>query len=91
MRNVVGELFACIEGVNYAKNNGYSEITVHYDYQGIKAWTNGQWKAKKEETQRYKAWFDEINKEIKINFVKVKAHSGNKYNELADKLANVNK
>ena len=47
--------------------------------------------AKKEETKRYKAWFDEISKEIKISFVKVKAHSGNKYNELADKLADVNK
>lgn len=91
MRNVAGELFACIEGVNYAKNNGYNEVTVHYDYQGIEAWTNGEWNTKKEETQRYKAWFDEISKEIKINFVKVKAHSGNKYNELADKLANVNK
>lgn len=91
IRNVAGELFACIEGVNYAKNNGYNEVTVHYDYQGIEAWTNGEWKAKKEETQRYKAWFDQISKEIKINFVKVKAHSGNKYNELADKLANVNK
>ncbi|MGP1405106.1 RNase H family protein [Filifactor alocis] len=91
MQNVAGELFACIEGVNYTKNSGYKDITIYYDYQGIEAWTNGEWKAKKEETQRYKAWFDEISKEIKINFVKVKAHSGNKYNELADKLANVNK
>lgn len=91
IRNVAGELFACIEGVNYAKNSGYKEVTVYYDYQGIAAWTTGEWKAKKEETKRYKAWFDEISKEIKISFVKVKAHSGNKYNELADKLANVNK
>lgn len=91
MRNVAGELFACIEGVNYAKNSGYTDITVYYDYQGIEKWTTGEWKAKKEETQRYKAWFDEISKEININFVKVKAHSGNKYNELADKLADASK
>lgn len=91
MRNVAGELFACIEGVNYTKNAGYKNITVYYDYQGIESWTNGQWKAKKEETKRYKTWFDEISKEININFVKVKAHSGNKYNELADKLADASK
>ena len=26
-------------------------------------------------------------KDIKINFIKVKGHSGNKYNDLVDKLA----
>ena len=33
-----------------------------------------------------KAFFD-LSKTIDINFIKVKGHKGNKYNELADKLA----
>ena len=33
-----------------------------------------------------KAFFD-LSKTVDINFIKVKGHKGNKYNELADKLA----
>jgi len=32
MQNVAGELFTCIEGINYAKNAGYNDITVYYDF-----------------------------------------------------------
>lgn len=87
IRNVAGELLACNLAVTYAKEHGYDEVTVHYDYMGIEAWVTGQWKTKNELTKKYKAWFDEMSKEIKVNFVKVKAHSNDKYNEMADELA----
>lgn len=87
IQNVAGELVACNLAVTYAKEHGYDEVTVHYDYMGIEAWATGQWKAKNELTKKYKAWFDEVSEEIKVNFVKVKAHSGDKYNEMADELA----
>ena len=87
IRNVAGELVACNLAITYAKEHDYDEVTVHYDYMGIEAWATGEWKTKNELTKKYKTWFDEMSKEIKVNFVKVKAHSGNKYNEMADELA----
>ena len=41
----------------------------------------------KEGTQSYQAFYDNISKNVDITFVKVKGHSGDKYNDLADKLA----
>lgn len=87
MRNVAGEIKAAILAMNYAASKGYKSITIFYDYQGIKSWATGEWKAKKECTKAYKEYFDEISKIINISFIKVKAHSGDKYNNRADRLA----
>ena len=87
IRNVAGELQATIEAINWAIKNMYSKIYIHYDYEGIEKWATGEWKAKTKKTISYKTFIEEIRNTIYIKFVKVKAHSGNKYNELADTLA----
>ena len=48
-------------------------------------WTKSDGKTP-ENLDLVKAFFD-LSKTIDINFIKVKGHKGNKYNELADKLA----
>ena len=45
------------------------------------------WKANKEGTKLYRDFYNSISKKLKVDFIKVKAHSGDKYNEEADKLA----
>ena len=50
-------------------------------------WCLGEWKTNKLETQTYKNKFQEYSKKVNISFVKVKGHSGDKYNDLADALA----
>ena len=87
MRNVAGEIKAAILAMNYAISKGYKSITIFYDYQGIESWATGEWKAKKECTKAYKEYFDEISKIVDVSFIKVKAHSGDKYNNMADRLA----
>lgn len=87
MRNVAGELFACGIALKWAINNNYKEITIHHDYTGISAWAQGLWKRNKEGTINYKSFIDSISNKIKISFVKVKGHSGDTYNDMADKLA----
>ena len=42
---------------------------------------------KKKGTKEYKKFYDSIKDKLNIKFVKVKAHSGDKYNEEADRLA----
>ena len=66
---------------------GYEAVTIYHDYEGVGKWGDNLWKANLEMTQAYKAYIAEARKKIKITFVKVKAHAGNKYNEMADKLA----
>ncbi len=87
MRNVAGELFAASIAVKWAVDKGYKEITLHHDYSGIAAWAENKWKTKQEGTINYKNYMDSLKDKIKVNFIKVKGHSGDKYNDMADKLA----
>lgn len=87
MRNVAGEIMGSQQAILWAIENGYRKITIYYDYEGIEKWANGIWKANKVGTQRYKAFVAEKRQEIEIAFRKVAAHTGVKYNEMADQLA----
>ncbi len=87
MRNVAGELFAAAVSIKWALDNGYQSISLHHDYSGIAHWAKGEWKTNQEGTINYKKFIDDISKKINISFVKVKGHSGDTYNDMADKLA----
>lgn len=87
MRNVAGELFAAAVSIKWAVDNGYKSIALHHDYSGIAHWAKGEWKCKQEGTINYKKYIDEISSKISILFIKVKGHSGDMYNDMADKLA----
>ncbi len=87
MRNVSGELKAAMEAMKIAVEDGREKLYLHYDYMGIEKWALGHWKTNKNGTKKYKEFYDEISKRLEVVFVKVRAHSGVKYNEEADKLA----
>ncbi len=87
MRNVAGEIKGAQAAMAYAVEEGLKEITIYYDYAGIAFWCLGDWKANKEGTIAYKEYYDSIKEFVKVNFVKVKGHSGDKYNDMADALA----
>lgn len=86
-RNVAGELVGVAKVILFAESRGIKNISFYYDYEGIKKWATGEWKANKEFTISYKQFMLAKMKMININFIKVKAHTGDKYNEEADKLA----
>lgn len=87
MHNVAGELKGSEKAMEFALENNITSIIIHHDYEGIAKWCTNEWKAKKEGTKAYKSFYDNAKEKVKIKFVKVKAHSGDRYNELADKLA----
>lgn len=87
MRNVAGEILGSCKAIDWAVENGYQEITIFYDYEGIEKWANGIWKANKIGTKNYKVFIAEKRQKISIHFQKVAAHTGVTYNEMADKLA----
>ncbi|MGG3990064.1 viroplasmin family protein [Bacillus smithii] len=87
LRNVAGELLGVMEAIKWACNNNYERIKIYHDYEGISKWATGEWSATKEGTKEYIQFLKDFNKKIQIDFIKVKAHSGNKFNEEADMLA----
>ena len=87
IRNVAGEMLGAMTAVRWAIKNGYDMIELRYDYEGIEKWATGAWNAKNALTQKYAEYMQRQKRYIKISFQKVKAHSGDYYNEEADKLA----
>ena len=87
MRNVAGEIKGAEAAMKYALEHQYKKLYLYHDYEGIARWCQGTWKAGKEGTKAYKAYYDSISDKLEVVFVKVAAHTGNKYNEMADKLA----
>lgn len=87
MRNVAGEIEAAKIAMNYCLDNNIENLILYFDYEGIEKWCTGVWKTNKEGTIEYKKFYDSIKSKLNVEFVKVKAHSGDKYNEEADKLA----
>ncbi len=87
MRNVAGEIKGAEFVIRYCAENGISAVEIYHDYEGIAAWAEGRWKTNKDGTIAYKKLFDELSKKVSVKFVKVKGHSGDKYNDMADALA----
>jgi viroplasmin and RNaseH domain-containing protein len=86
-RNVAGEIMGAKLAIDHCIANGVKAVEIYHDYEGIGAWADRRWKANNPLTQGYRDYVAEARRRINIQFVKVKAHAGNKYNELADKLA----
>ncbi len=87
MRNVSGELMGSLVAMKYAIENGYKSIAIYYDYEGVEKWATKEWKTNKEGTKKYVEFVEKYQKHLTIHFVKVLAHSGDIYNDMADALA----
>lgn len=87
MRNVAGEIKGAEAAMRFAIEHGCAKIKIYHDYEGIARWCLGEWKTNKEGTKAYKAFYDTIKDKVQVEFVKVKGHSNDKYNDIADSLA----
>lgn len=87
MRNVAGELKGARKAIQYALETDATSLDIYYDYQGIESWANKTWKANLVATKSYRDYVEKAREKLTINFHKVKGHSGDKWNERADKLA----
>lgn len=87
MRNVAGEIKGAGFIIQYCVNRGINQITIYHDYEGISKWFNFEWNANLFGTKKYQEFAANVKGIIDVKFVKVKGHSNDKYNDLADKLA----
>lgn len=87
MRNVAGEIKGSEAAMQYALDHQIEHLVIYHDYEGIASWPLGHWKTNKPGTIAYKQFYDQAKKKVDIRFIKVKGHSGDTFNELADQLA----
>lgn len=87
IRNVAGEMLGAMYAVKWAIKNHYNAMELYYDYDGIEKWATGAWRTKNHLTQKYAEFMRVHQNYVDITFCKVRAHTGNRYNEEADKLA----
>lgn len=88
LNNVAGELAAAMHAMKKAKDYGYKQLVIYYDYAGIANWCNQQWTPKNKYSKLYAEFYENnIKPFIDVVFVKVKSHSKNTYNDMADYLA----
>lgn len=85
--NVSAEIAGVLAAVKWAIDQELNALSIYYDYEGLKNWLDGSWKANKQTTRSYVEEMAVNAQKIKINFFKVKAHSGDQFNEMADELA----
>lgn len=85
--NVGVELLGAKRAVELALANDYKDVVIYYDYIGIEKFATGEWNPKKKFTKEYQFFMKKYMNLLNINFVKVTAHSGNRFNEMADQLA----
>lgn len=87
-RNVAGEVFAVSLALNICSKMEHADeldVHVYYDYAGIECWATGKWAANTVLSQEYRKFVHGLP--FKVNYHKVKAHTGNYFNEVADQLA----
>lgn len=90
MQQIGGELLGAIKALLFAKKEGYKEVVIFHDYKGVCYHATGYWKRDSAFSQTYYNWmqsFFEKNRDIKVHFCKVDAHTGDDFNEIADGLA----
>ena len=87
MRNVAGEIKGAEAAMKLAIERKCHTLQLYHDYEGIAKWPLGEWKTNKEGTKAYREFYDSIKPLLKVVFHKVTGHSGDTYNEEADKLA----
>lgn len=97
LRNVAGEMQATVRAIHYVSKNmpRIKNMFVFVDYIGLMHWSIpvklGGWKRKNIHTQKYGEYLEKIKKCINIEFIHVKGHNKDRFNEEADRLAEYSK
>ncbi len=86
MWNIAGEIAAAALGVRMAEEYMPDHLIIRYDCEAIAKWPTGQWQIKNDFAHQYVKYMHR-KRPFDISYEHVKAHTGDKYNEMADSLA----
>lgn len=96
-RQIAGECFSTVRALEtiyqkYSLSN-ITEIVICYDYAGIEKWAKSEWQANSDIAKEYSAKIRSIivdlmlDKDVVVEFNKVKSHSNHILNDKVDMLA----
>lgn len=85
--NVAGEIIACCYGIEECIKLGATHVTVYVDFINLIKWYDGSFRTNTKLSQLYVQLLRQYRTKIDFDFVKVKGHSNNEYNDMADELA----
>ena len=86
-RNIAGELTGARKAIEWCLENDIQNLILYHDYIGIQKWADHEWKCNIPLTENYQKFIDGVKDKIFIQFCKCAAHTGIRYNEMADQLA----
>lgn len=84
---ISGEIKAVENAISWAVRHNYQQVDIYFDYNGLENWANGSWQAYNDCAKDYIKHIKAFRQDIDVNFHKVKGHSNNPYNNLADHMA----
>jgi ribonuclease HI len=84
-RQVGGEITAVMEALAWSKREKISKVTIFYDLENLKKWATGEYSANIPMSKAYRDFIQSSG--VSVQWNKVAAHSGVKWNERADELA----
>lgn len=86
--NAASEVYSAVFAIEKARVLGLDELHIFHDHQGLASWAKGLWNCNNILTKAYKHYYDNVVEDgMRVVFHKVKGHTGNTFNEIADKLA----
>tara|TARA_B110000977_G_scaffold201886_1_gene299811 strand:+ start:18090 stop:18545 length:456 start_codon:yes stop_codon:yes gene_type:complete len=97
--NNIMELTAALKALEYASDKKMTSINLYTDSnylkngmtQWIQSWKSNNWKtSNKKDVKNESLWrdLDTLNSKLTVDWIHVKAHANNHYNNIVDKLAN---
>ena len=86
-RNIAGELTGARKAIEWCLEHDIQNLILYHDYIGIQKWADHEWKCNIPLTENYQKFIDSVKGKIFIQFCKCAAHTGIRYNEMADQLA----
>lgn len=87
-QNIAGEVLGVINAMDWAVTHGYGKIRIYHDYEGLSKWATGENKANSDIAKAFVSIYQNKYCDLlEVDFKKVKGHSHNKYNDMADELA----
>ena len=87
--NIAGELAGALASMQWCIENDIKELHLYYDFSGIKEYCDGDCKTRSSFARKYKELYESYitTNGLNVIFHKVKSHSGDVYNNEADRIA----
>ena len=87
LHNIAGELESAMQAIAWSKCLNIQSLRIVHDCEAISLLALGDSKVREGTTAEYKKFYETASKTIDIQFCKTKAHSSDRYNDMADALA----